>query len=1206
MEVPTFLDTGSPHPGSTPTSPSFTITPATRQPLLRSLSRPNTPVQNLTLDPPQGISFPDFLRQWNDQHVARWLADNKCVHHAQTFANHDIRGDILLDLEQQTLRDMGIPSVGDRIKILNGVKALRVKCANAREKSNGSPGTNANVNGNANFSAAAAVPESQRLLPVKMHSDSPVESSLTTRRYNTRPPPLHLSSATTQGLPQLIRNESGGRIPRPLPLPQSNIGHTHSHSTSSTKDSNGVTRGLPPLPPAPRVHPPVPPGHNRNVPTANNNNTGMRSGLLPPHQSQSGRRTPTPAEPPPSFTKDPLPPAPCPATPSSGTLWTKEYGLHRGPSPGNPGGRSATPARSVSPLPLQPRPRTSALASNGAHARSNSNSNGQYHPYATAPNQVPAALQLPANPAVNVLSPIQENFMSQHANSNSNTGSSTPSFPSASPSNSNNSPYRTPYRPATPSGRAQPMSAEDIRRKCVKFILADDGHSRLVNVEDVPRGTEVLEFVLRKFGKSAGIGFPSMDVEQMDYDSIDVGEGLVVDGWGVFLDDNIAESPGGETELLLICHDDQNPARELGLTLRRVTKPPKRSKVLANYFGETPPRVASPSPQDNLLAQLNAPDTRTVKQMNRASSVSILSGLGVPDPERALAPPVPSDSPPKPASPTPSFRAKTQSKLRNFLGHRPPSELIATHLQEYFPFTEKKVLERTQRQSMIWVDPSSFSSPPLPPVPLLTDSQSVRSGRSMQSGRSGISIITSRSDEAPPRMSVETSDGGSIDPTDDPALEPWAPTPPLLLPPVQFPTETETLSETMNKVGRGLARTNSNASRRTSYLLELRNKRDRSDTASMLTVDEITQEVENRRASMVQEGEQLENEELTVGASETLVSDGETMRKGEGEDEEDADMTVNEEEGEEEHKADASSEGKRFIKWIKGALIGAGSFGSVYLGMDAFHGLLMAVKQVELPTGSAPNEERKKSMLSALEREIELLKELQHDNIVQYLDSSNDGVYLNIFLEYVPGGSVATLLKNYGAFEEALVRNFVRQILQGLDYLHERDIIHRDIKGGNILVDNKGGIKISDFGISKKVEDSILTGARLHRPSLQGSVFWMAPEVVKQTSYTLKADIWSVGCLVVEMLTGEHPWAQLTQMQAIFKIGSSARPAFPSDISADAEDFLNKTFELDHNLRPSAAQLLLHPWIVKDPANPNGISKSNKASKAVPEVSVSP
>ncbi len=88
------------------------------------------------------------------------------------------------------------------------------------------------------------------------------------------------------------------------------------------------------------------------------------------------------------------------------------------------------------------------------------------------------------------------------------------------------------------------------------------------------------------------------------------------------------------------------------------------------------------------------------------------------------------------------------------------------------------------------------------------------------------------------------------------------------------------------------------------------------------------------------------------------------------------------------------------------------------------------------------------------------------------IDSSMDDKYLNIFLEYVPGGSVVTLLRNYGAFEEALVKNWVKQILTGLGYLHGRDIIHRDIKGANILVDNKGGIKISDFGISKKVEDS--------------------------------------------------------------------------------------------------------------------------------------
>lgn len=164
--------------------------------------------------------------------------------------------------------------------------------------------------------------------------------------------------------------------------------------------------------------------------------------------------------------------------------------------------------------------------------------------------------------------------------------------------------------------------------------------------------------------------------------------------------------------------------------------------------------------------------------------------------------------------------------------------------------------------------------------------------------------------------------------------------------------------------------------------------------------------------------------------------------------------------------------GKNQIKWIKGALIGSGSFGQVFLAMNAINGTLMAVKQVEIPTDDSSNEARKRSMVDALEREIEFLKGLQHPNIVEYFDSSSDAQHLNIFLEYVPGGSVAALLRNYGAFEEPLVKTFCKQILQGLNYLHERDIVHRDIKGANILVDNKGSIKISDFGISKRAEDS--------------------------------------------------------------------------------------------------------------------------------------
>ncbi|KAI1074666.1 kinase-like domain-containing protein [Whalleya microplaca] len=272
-------------------------------------------------------------------------------------------------------------------------------------------------------------------------------------------------------------------------------------------------------------------------------------------------------------------------------------------------------------------------------------------------------------------------------------------------------------------------------------------------------------------------------------------------------------------------------------------------------------------------------------------------------------------------------------------------------------------------------------------------------------------------------------------------------------------------------------------------------------------------------------------------------------------------------------------------KWMKGALIGQGSFGSVYLALHAVTGELLAVKQVETPSPGANSQTdaRKKSMIDALKREIGLLRELRHANIVQYLGASSSAEHLNIFLEYVPGGSVQTMLNSYGALPEPLVRSFVRQILNGLSYLHNRDIIHRDIKGANILVDNKGTIKISDFGISKKLEASnILSGANnnKHRPSLQGSVFWMAPEVVKQTSYTRKADIWSLGCLVVEMMTGTHPFPDCSQLQAIFKIGGGkAAPTIPDDASDDAIEFLSRTFEIDHNLRPSADELMLSPFL---------------------------
>lgn len=524
MEVPTYLDTGSPH-SLTPTSPSFALS---RQPYLKPPSRPATPAQSISLEPPNGVSFIEFLRGWNDLHVARWLAENKCGHHAQTFANNDIRSDILLDLDQQTLRETGIMSVGDRVKILNGVKSLRAKCSKS------------NARNTSQASAQAAA------LPVKMHADPITDTSINRaghkRLEQSRPPPLHLTQSSNRSdLPVLVRNDSreNTRPLRPLPQPQGH--HTHSHSASSTKDSNGVTRGLPPLPPPPRMQPPPAPG-----PTRSNNTPIMNQNIrnLQPPQNSTGRRTPTPMDLPPSFTQNPLPPAPNCSTPSNGPTpapWSGDYGLPRGPSPGNlvrtPG--PATNNRSTSPLPPQ-RPPRPPVGLQGApiHSRAVSASASSSHPYAGGSSQGSTSQQHASN-AIGVLTPIQENFVHQH----STAGSSTPSPPTAnSMSALNFTSSRDQLRPTTPSTSRRQMSAEDIRRRCVKFILADDGHSRLLNVEDIPRGTEILELVLKKFGKSAGIGFPS--VEDPDPGPIDPDGGLVVGGWGVFLDESAPESPG--------------------------------------------------------------------------------------------------------------------------------------------------------------------------------------------------------------------------------------------------------------------------------------------------------------------------------------------------------------------------------------------------------------------------------------------------------------------------------------------------------------------------------------------------------------------------------------------------------------------------------------------------------------------------------------
>ncbi|XP_059311226.1 mitogen-activated protein kinase kinase kinase 17-like [Lycium ferocissimum] len=274
-------------------------------------------------------------------------------------------------------------------------------------------------------------------------------------------------------------------------------------------------------------------------------------------------------------------------------------------------------------------------------------------------------------------------------------------------------------------------------------------------------------------------------------------------------------------------------------------------------------------------------------------------------------------------------------------------------------------------------------------------------------------------------------------------------------------------------------------------------------------------------------------------------------------------------------------------KWLKGKVIGSGSFGRVHLAMDKATGGLFVLKSSESEAG-----------LKCLENEVEILENLDSPHIVKFIGKdfsfeANGKRKLSLFLEYVTGGSLTDVAEKFGgSLDEEVICLYTKGILQGLKYLHENGIVHCDLKCKNILLGTSGEIKLADFGCAKRIKANKVNGStKSLSKSIGGTPLWIAPEILRNEELDFSADIWSLGCTIIEMGTGKPPWGGdicTNPLAAVLKIAcSNEMPQFPSHFSDVGLDFLTKCLERDSKKRWKVEQLLDHPFVS------NGAEKIN-------------
>ncbi|GAV69345.1 Pkinase domain-containing protein [Cephalotus follicularis] len=251
--------------------------------------------------------------------------------------------------------------------------------------------------------------------------------------------------------------------------------------------------------------------------------------------------------------------------------------------------------------------------------------------------------------------------------------------------------------------------------------------------------------------------------------------------------------------------------------------------------------------------------------------------------------------------------------------------------------------------------------------------------------------------------------------------------------------------------------------------------------------------------------------------------------------------------------------------------LGKGSYGAVYKARDIRTSELVAIKVISLSEGEEGYEE--------IRGEIEMLQQCSHPNVVRYLGSYQGEEYLWIVMEYCGGGSVADLMNiTEEPLEEYQIAYICGEALKGLAYLHSIFKVHRDIKGGNILLTEQGEVKLGDFGVAAQ-----LTRTMSKRNTFIGTPHWMAPEVIQESRYDGKVDVWALGVSAIEMAEGLPPRSTVHPMRVLFMISIEPAPMLEDKEkwSLVFHDFVAKCLTKEPRLRPTAAEMLKHKFIEK-------------------------